>query len=96
MGILPMFCGITTGGTPVRLKGKMPMLRFVRVLKRIRKLTESGNQIIVGLIFTCQKAFHTGLYQARVGARTKHSALMHNARDSRLLAENPALNDAFS
>jgi hypothetical protein len=32
MGILPMFCDIPKGGTPVRLMGKMPMLRFVRVL----------------------------------------------------------------
>jgi hypothetical protein len=28
MGILPMFREIFTGGTPVRLMGKMPMLRF--------------------------------------------------------------------
>jgi hypothetical protein len=35
MGILPMLFGIPTGGTPVRLMGKMPMLRFVRVLKEI-------------------------------------------------------------
>jgi hypothetical protein len=30
MGILPMFLGICTGGTPVRLMGKMPMLLFQR------------------------------------------------------------------
>jgi hypothetical protein len=33
MGILPMFLGICTGGTPVRLMGKMPMLLFQRAAK---------------------------------------------------------------
>jgi hypothetical protein len=33
MGILPMFLGICTGGTPVRLMGKMPMLLFQRAAR---------------------------------------------------------------
>jgi hypothetical protein len=33
MGILPMFLGICTGGTPVRLMGKRPMLLFQRAVR---------------------------------------------------------------
>jgi hypothetical protein len=49
MGILPMLCGIPTGGTPVRLMGKMPMLRFVRVLKNNR--TYKSHQTYRSYIF---------------------------------------------